>query len=314
MIALDVLRTVAILLVTHSHMDAFYPVPELATGGLLGNTLFFFVSGYGLQLSLGRRLVSFWPWYLRRAWRVYAPMWIALAILIPLVFRPESMGATLALLLVPREYWFLPTITALYVPAYFVMTRLEPLVVLRLVVGILGVYVLASLAVADPGRWNVEDSIPLKALFYFAVMTLGIYAAKARWVARPGDVLLAAGLTIAFFGYLLMLQMTEFFVLQAGANLLALAWATVLFRALSDEAVGDSLERRAGPAIHFLSAITLQMYLVQVPLVGHGELEALPFPMNVLLFWGLLVILAWGLALLTRALTGSPPGTGGDPT
>ena len=83
-------------------MDAFYPVPELATGGLLGNTLFFFVSGYGLQLSLGRRLVSFWPWYLRRAWRVYVPMWIALAILIPLVFRPESMGATLALLL---EEW-----------------------------------------------------------------------------------------------------------------------------------------------------------------------------------------------------------------
>lgn len=36
----------AVLLVLNSHLDKCYPIPALATGGALGNALFFFVSGY----------------------------------------------------------------------------------------------------------------------------------------------------------------------------------------------------------------------------------------------------------------------------
>ena len=38
----------ATVLITLSHLDAFVPDPRIATGGAIGNSLFFFLSGYGL--------------------------------------------------------------------------------------------------------------------------------------------------------------------------------------------------------------------------------------------------------------------------
>lgn len=48
---LDLLRAVAIVLVVNSHLDDLYPIHQLGTGGVFGNELFFFISGYGLYLS-----------------------------------------------------------------------------------------------------------------------------------------------------------------------------------------------------------------------------------------------------------------------
>ena len=42
----------ATVLITLSHLDAFVPDPRIATGGAIGNSLFFFLSGFGLAKSL----------------------------------------------------------------------------------------------------------------------------------------------------------------------------------------------------------------------------------------------------------------------
>lgn len=47
-IFIDYLKTVAVLLVINSHFDCLYPIPALATGGAMGNALFFIVSGFCL--------------------------------------------------------------------------------------------------------------------------------------------------------------------------------------------------------------------------------------------------------------------------
>jgi peptidoglycan/LPS O-acetylase OafA/YrhL len=46
-LGIDFLRFSAIVLVINSHMDSFYPIPELGTGGALGNALFFMLSAFG---------------------------------------------------------------------------------------------------------------------------------------------------------------------------------------------------------------------------------------------------------------------------
>jgi len=45
------LRAIAILLVVNSHLDRYYPVSHLATGRAIGNSLFFFLSAFGIYLS-----------------------------------------------------------------------------------------------------------------------------------------------------------------------------------------------------------------------------------------------------------------------
>jgi peptidoglycan/LPS O-acetylase OafA/YrhL len=48
-ISIDILRFFAILLITNSHMEIMYvKFPILATGGVIGNSLFFFCSGFTL--------------------------------------------------------------------------------------------------------------------------------------------------------------------------------------------------------------------------------------------------------------------------
>jgi peptidoglycan/LPS O-acetylase OafA/YrhL len=42
------LRFVAIWLITNSYLDKRYPVSAMATGGQLGNSLFFMLSGFGV--------------------------------------------------------------------------------------------------------------------------------------------------------------------------------------------------------------------------------------------------------------------------
>lgn len=50
----SLIRFIATLLITNSHYDKLYPqgFSFLSTGGMIGNALFFWVSGYTLYFSL----------------------------------------------------------------------------------------------------------------------------------------------------------------------------------------------------------------------------------------------------------------------
>lgn len=52
LIGIDLLKVLAVFLVMNSHMRICYPkYSALATGGAIGDALFFFASGYTLLLS-----------------------------------------------------------------------------------------------------------------------------------------------------------------------------------------------------------------------------------------------------------------------
>ena len=61
------LKTLAVLLVINSHLDAYYPHSALATGGALGNALFFVVSGFCLADIHDK----FDKWYFYRVLKIY---------------------------------------------------------------------------------------------------------------------------------------------------------------------------------------------------------------------------------------------------
>lgn len=68
-LGIEILKAIAALLVMNSHMEAMYGnYGFLATGGSIGDALFFFCSGYTLFLG---KMVDFPNWYKRRVQRIY---------------------------------------------------------------------------------------------------------------------------------------------------------------------------------------------------------------------------------------------------
>lgn len=77
-ISIDILKFIAAILITNSHMELLYSKYSfLATGGAIGDVLFFFCSGFTLFLG---RMGRFDNWYKRRINRIY-PTVFAWAIL-----------------------------------------------------------------------------------------------------------------------------------------------------------------------------------------------------------------------------------------
>lgn len=113
-ISIDILKFFAVLLITNSHFDEEYVYfKELATGGAIGDALFFFCSGYTLFLG---RFGRFDTWYKRRIRRIY-PSVIALG-LIALFFYKSDMR--LSEIPTNGAGWFISCIMIYYVLLYFV--------------------------------------------------------------------------------------------------------------------------------------------------------------------------------------------------
>lgn len=110
--ALDYMKVLAVLLVMNSHMDICYPkYSMLSTGGILGDALFFFASGFGLFLG---EVTRFDNWYKRRICRIY-PSVLAAAIVSSLFFGFQENFLDVVTC---KRYWFIGCILAYYVLLY----------------------------------------------------------------------------------------------------------------------------------------------------------------------------------------------------
>ena len=114
---ITVLRALAACLITNAHYTGIYPNDIIANGGLLGDVLFFAVSGY----CLCNVSSSFFGWYKKRIWRIYLPVWVGTAVLLALggyVFETMSFAEWF---IYPTYYHFVASIILLYIPFYIIM-------------------------------------------------------------------------------------------------------------------------------------------------------------------------------------------------
>ena len=66
-IFITVLRALAACFITNAHYEGVYPTDLIANGGLIGDVLFFAVSGYCLY----NIKLPFLKWYGKRIYRIY---------------------------------------------------------------------------------------------------------------------------------------------------------------------------------------------------------------------------------------------------
>jgi len=114
--SIDFVKLVAVFLVLNSHMGICYGSHSfLATGGAIGDALFFFISGFTLFLGGKYRFDN---WYKRRLSRIY-PSVLATGIIACVLFNSEDSFFDV---ITAKRYWFVQCIFIYYILLYPIKT------------------------------------------------------------------------------------------------------------------------------------------------------------------------------------------------
>lgn len=299
------LRFVAILLITNSHLDKLYPVAVMSTGGQLGNSLFFMLSGFGLVASFRTKGDEFLPWLQRRLSRIYpSVLLVALsaAVISGAVFEWHVMDYV-QYLLWPTEYWFVAAIVCFYPPFYWLMRLKNRMVFLQLATLLFVPYFYSYSTMLDLSHFSIEEGGYFKWIFYFQVMLLGGYLAMRDGAVKP---ILSAGRNIALLGLFLMAYFAMKLVIARGMVTeyqFLIHWLNfpiVVFSlyAMKTEVVKETIMKSAAaPFIATVAGATLEIYLLQKYVYGNTFVLSLPFPLNVTVFWPVVIagaiLIAW---------------------
>lgn len=272
--AIDFVKIVALFLVLNSHMSICYvgPYTKLATGGAIGDALFFFSSGF--TLFLGKDL-SFVNWYKRRITRIY-PSIMAVAIIGALFFYANDSFADV---LLARRYWFIQCILLLYPLLYlakrYVSNHICLLCILSLIV--LGFYPFFYNGILLYGggyyRWAI----------YLLFMLLGAIIGKERdniheinaWFA----ILFAVLCVVSWYLIVYVFYDSCLHIL----SVLPLMGVTVCMYLIgrSKPLMGLFHSRVGGPVLISIGGLCLESYLIQKMIIT-DKLNDL-FPLNILL-------------------------------
>ncbi len=318
----DPVRAAAAVLIANSHLEAFYPHAWMAGDGLVGNALFFFLSGFGVALSASARTGGFVRWLGRRAARLY-PAVVTAGVVVQLGllgdwrrFAPLDWATTFVY---PTTYGYVGHVMIVYAGLYWLLRPRSrwPLAAVVVSSGLAAVGVYATVARDMPAGAPLALGQTPKALhwFYFTAVALG-GALFAPAVARPRGTLArdAAALSVVFAVYVgLKFEMVQGRGARAFGvlHVLTAVVCVLAVRVSAADAVQGWLRRARpiGGCVSLLAGLTLEMYVVQTWTHGWPALVGLRYPLNLAAFW---VVTVAG-AVVLRAIAGTVVRTASRP-
>ena len=307
---IDVLRALAACFITNAHYEGIYPNDIIANGGLIGDVLFFAVSGYCLTNTHG---LSFPKWYGKRLLRVYPPvLLITLVYMLAGFYTLEHKTVYWAFIyehdifwwfIYPTNYHFITSIVLLYIPYYFVV-RYKPLRrnISWVMAGVFAVYLLLYLTVYDKSTYHIDNVYePIIRFLFFESMLLGAkfkldceqMRGRFNWIHLAG----AAVCFIAYFASKLLFSHGKLpgslQILNQIAVFGLLVFMFALFCGLDRKL--EKWPRWLKWCASGLASITLEVYLVQKALIRLVRDAGIAFPINWLMCTA--IILTAGIAL-----------------
>lgn len=296
-LSIDLLKFFAVLLITNSHMANLYVrFGVLATGGAIGDVLFFFCSGYTLFLSKQR---SFGNYYKRRISRIYPTvfMW---ALLSSFLFNNND---NMLEIVKSGGGWFVSCIMIYYVVLYFIrkfaFDYLKPVFLILLFASFVAYYF-----------WKNESHVLIYGLtylkwgLYFLYMLLGAMIGcgkmKVGYLSFKKDLLAFLVSLILFYGLLLAGTKNELFFRLQIFTLLPLLGITYYFYKLCKSSCFLKLieNKYSAPIVKIVSGLCLEIYIVQY-WVMTDRLNSI-FPLNILLVFVGITCFAYVLRCLSR--------------
>jgi peptidoglycan/LPS O-acetylase OafA/YrhL len=291
-------RILAIVLIAHSHLDHLYPLPQIAVGGAIGNSLFFMVSGYGLAASYREYKRSFSLWYRRKIMRIYPSVLLVtlMDFLLNKSWRDWGVTDYAMALTWPTLFWFVAAIMLFY-PLFFVVMRCEDN---RAFIG--GIVLLSVLYIGwyfffvDVSAYTIEGPGYFKWIFYLQIMLFGGYLAAGQVRIPQGTakhLFLLCAFLIGYFGVILAVR-AGFGEIQALIHVLTLPIVyLVLVLSKSTFVTRNILMRKHGKfLVSTIGGLSLEIYLLQYMVYSNYIVRALSFPVNITVFWCIVVILS----------------------
>lgn len=278
------LRALAACLITNAHYEGVYPTDLLANGGLIGDVIFFAVSGYCLYQVKG----NFLTWYTKRIYRCYLPVVIITAVYMVLGFYKHE-GDFLWWYIYPTNYHFVASIVVLYIP-FFVIMKVDalkkriPLIMIALSV----IYLVSYIFVYDKSYYHIDTvREPFVRFLFMESMLLGAYFKRNDLKYRNDfswwqPIAVAAAFVLYFASKLIFSRKENLAEFQIINQILIFALLFFVFRMFSG--LDGALENMPKPikaVVSFLAGITLEIYVVQYVLIDIiVSAQIFSFPMN----------------------------------
>jgi hypothetical protein len=306
MIFISFLRAIASCLITNAHYTDIYPLEIIANGGLLGDVIFFAVSGYCLyHIKTG-----FFPWYGKRLLRCYVPVFICTLVYILLGAYSLEEWTIFDYFVYPTYYHFVASIVLLYVPFYFIMKFSQ----LRerlpyIIIGILFLMLIIYVFVYDKSYYHIDNVRQWMIRFlFFESMLLGalfrqrdnMYRGKRSLPAMIGTIIFAIGYFICKISLSKGLLPYELQILN---QFVLYGFLICIFRYF----IGLDQQLPSAPNwvkkfVDFIAGRTLEIYLVQYVLIDLLRPVG-KFPLNWICITASIILSASVLHFLSEFIT-----------
>ena len=281
----DLLKCAGALLIINSHMESLYPKSSLATGGALGNALFFICSGFLLENRIGSRrersekLCSLLHFLLK----IYVPVTLATVLWAGKDFPYSNFFLKY---IWPTYYWF-PAAVILFYMAYLPLRKCGILFrrfpCFLLVMGIF--YALYYVLLLDTSEWVVEASGLLTAESNFKLIYCFVIFCFGGWIHQNDF----TDSVIRLCRFLLPVSVISLYAVKflfakepVLYHLQFLNQFSVLLFAVSALIAAKRFggRERRKDLISLISGLSLELYLVQFPCIGVAQKTGWRFPVN----------------------------------
>lgn len=314
---ITLLRAFAAIIITNAHYTGIYPSDLIANGGLLGDVIFFSVSGF----CLANPRMPFRKWYAKRLWRIYAVVWVITIVYVLLgAYQVHSLTDALKWFVHPTKYHFVASITLLYIPLYFIAKHIK--LTRRnfafLSAGLFVVQLVLYFTVYDPSYYHI-DAVrePMIEFLFFQSMLLGLFyrqecssgrlqVKKATWGGQ--EFVLWTGLFVLlgvyFASKMLFVKRATLAEFQILNQIVLFMLLFFLFRrTFSIEEKLKKIENtKLWKVVVFLSDHTLEIYCVQYVLIDLVRGWNLPFPINWIVLTTFILLAATALRWVSQRL------------
>ena len=301
------IRALGIILILNSHLDIYYPIPYIGTGGAIGNSIFFSLSAFGIYLSQQSNGRPFKDWFARRISRIYPSLWIVLFFLVmPIMIRNGQLHGRNIFPFIGNffnpPYWFLQLLLVYYLLSYHLLKNTKMWKKLALFLALSVMYILYYLTSLDLSKWSLEK-LPLDLIHYFMIYLFGIFiASKNRDIVYSGYsdyLILIFFITLMYAHKFMMLKglYPEFQIIQQVAiypiiyYLLKISRSPLIMHRLMKSKI-------TGPIMKFISNHTLEIYMIHQTISPPVRNLQLTFPYNVFI----LLMLTLSLSAIVKML------------
>ncbi len=301
---ITVLRAIAAILITNAHYTNIYPIEIIANGGLLGDVIFFAVSGFCLY----NIKENFIKWYSKRIIRIYPAVWIITTIFLALGLYTLDEMNIFQFMIYPTYYHFIASIIILYI-FYYIIIKCKVLNdnIPKIMIGIFAIQLLVYIFIYDKSYYHIDVvREPMIRFLFLESMLLGALFRKRIYDNKKNNNkmlnwIMLVILIVLYFASKLCFAKNILVQYQIINQIILFALLYFIFRVF--EGIDSKLEKlptKIKNVITFIAQITLEIYLVQYKIIP--LFRDLIFPINWFVITAMIIVSAYLLHIVTNII------------